>query len=86
MIDDLTPFYRDFGVTATVAGVSVTGLFDVSTPDSFGVVAGNSPTLRVPASVAASVGDVVVAGGSSWTVAAIHAADVSGIEKVLDLK
>jgi len=86
MFDDLTPFYRDFGSSVTVAGVSTTGIFDISTPDSFGIVASTIPSLRVSASVAAAVGDAVTAGGSSWVVAAIHAVDPRGSEKMLVLK
>jgi len=86
MIDNLAPFYHDFGVSASVAGVSVTGILDQQTPDSFGLVASSSVSLRVPVSVAAAVGDAVIANGITWTIAAIHLAHGSATEKRLDLK
>lgn len=84
--EDLTPFYADFSVAATVAGVGVSGIFDEETPDSFGLASGQKAALRVPAGVVAAVGDVVVVGGDTYAVAAIHNADFSGAEKVLALK
>ena len=84
--DTLTPFYADFGVAATVGGVSVFGLFDKETPDAFNIMPDTRAALRVPATVAASVGDVVVVSGTNYTIAAINTADFSALEKVLTLK
>lgn len=84
--EDLTPFYADFGSAATVAGVSVSGIFDKETPDAFGIVPGMKAMLRVPSSVTAVVGDTVVVGGVTYVVAAIHNADFSSAEKLLGLK
>ncbi len=86
MFDALAPFYKDFGVSASVAGVLVTGILDQQTPDSFGLVSSSSVSLRVPVTVAAAVGDVVIVNGSTWTVAAIHLAHGVATEKLLDLK
>lgn len=84
--EDIAPFYADFGCPATVAGVSVSGFLDKETPDSFSLLPSVKAVLRVPAAVSASVDNVVVVGGSSYTIAAIHDADFSSAEKLLALK
>lgn len=84
--EDITPFYADFGQMATVNGVSVSGIYDKETPDAFGIMPDTRAALRVPATVAATVGQTVVVAGSTYTIAAINNADFSAAEKVLALK
>jgi hypothetical protein len=85
-VEDLAPFYADFGIAATVNGVAVSGLFDIDTPDAFGIMPDTRASLRVPATVAAAVGQSVVVNSTTYTIAAINNADFSGAEKVLALK
>jgi hypothetical protein len=72
--------------TCTVAGVAVAGIFSHETPDSFEIVASLGPTLRIQASVAASVGDAVVVNGQTYIIASIHVASIAGDENILSLK
>jgi hypothetical protein len=71
--EDPAPFYADFGIAATVGGVSCTGLFDNGHAAAFDV-AGTAPSLLLPDSSAASAahGTAVTVGGHSYTVAAIE--------------
>jgi hypothetical protein len=84
--EDLAPFYAEFGEAVTVNGVAVTGIFDRVSADAFGIVANARASLRVPATVAASVGQSVVRGGVTYVIASIDFADFSSAEHILALK
>jgi hypothetical protein len=68
--EDLTQFTADFGVSATVGGVAVTGIFDKAFLETLGIVGNSSPVLLILSSAApsAAVGDTVVVGSVSYTI------------------
>ena len=72
--ETLSAYFADFGVSATVGGVAVTGIFDNAFGDVLGIVAGTSPSLQIVSSAApsAAVGDTVVVGGTSYTIAELQ--------------
>lgn len=82
--EDLTPYFADFGITATVGGVSVRGIFDNAYQDSFGIVASPQPSLLIASSSApsAAVGDSVVANTATYTIAEIQP-DGTGMTRLL---
>jgi len=84
--EDITAFYADFGEPVTVNAVAVTGIFDLVPGDAFGIVNNSKATLRVPSSVAAAVGQSVVRGGTTYTIASVDYADFSGAENLIYLK
>lgn len=59
-------------ISATINGQPVGGLFSAAYSESFGIVGGTSPSLRVLGSVAVSDGDPVVTSFGSFTVASIE--------------
>ena len=71
-VEDLTAMFADFGVTATVNGVSARGIFDKDFLDTLGIVANTRPVLLVASTVSASVGQTVVVNSISYTIAEIQ--------------
>jgi hypothetical protein len=86
MTEDLAPFFADFAVDATVNGAAVRGIFDNGFAlGAVGIgMAGTQPTLRLrTADVAADpVGQAVVVGAVSYTVAA-HEPDGTGVSVLM---
>lgn len=82
--EDLSSFFVDFGVTVTVGGVSVRGIFDNAFIQALGI-SGTGPVLIVKTASVPSVaqGDAVVISAVNYTVAEIKP-DGSGIT-VLEL-
>ena len=78
-----TAFLSDFGVAATVGGVSVRGIFDDNAPDAFGIVATSQPVLTCfSADVSAAVvGDSVVVPAGTFSIADIQP-DGTGITRL----
>jgi hypothetical protein len=72
--EDLTPYFRDWGVAATVDGVSCLGIFDNVYAQALGFTAGTTPTLIVKASdvTGAAQGEAVVVPAGSYTITAIE--------------
>ncbi len=72
--EHLTGYFADYGTAATVKGAAVTGIFDDAWQDALGLVAGTQPALLLPtASVgSATVGDSVVVGAVSYTIAGME--------------
>lgn len=66
--EDLTPYFADFGEPAVVQGASVTGIFDSASQLVLGDVLIAEPSLRVPASVAASEGGAVQVRGVGYRI------------------
>lgn len=66
-------YFTDFGVDATVGGVSVRGIFDDAYADPLGI-GGSSPVLLLAATAAplAAQGDAVVVGSASYTIGAVE--------------
>jgi hypothetical protein len=86
MTEDLAPFFADFAVACTVNGAAVRGIFDNGFAlGAVGIgMAGTQPTLRLrTADVAADpVGQAVVVGAVSYTVAA-HEPDGTGVSVLM---
>jgi hypothetical protein len=72
--EDLTPFFADFGVDATIGAATVRGIFDNDFITSMGLVAGTGPVL-----LCASASVSAVTQGASVTIASIGYT-VTGIE------
>jgi hypothetical protein len=59
-VEDLAPFFADFGDAGTLSGVSVRGIFDAAGTAQLGVTS-NEPQFQLPsASVPASVFDATL--------------------------
>ena len=79
---DFVSMTRDFGLDATLNGVSVRGIFDAPYADAFGV-GGSAPQLTVLASDAplVAIGDAVTIGDASYTVAGVEP-DGTGVARL----
>ena len=66
-------FFVDFGTAATIGAATVTGIFDVPTAETFGVL-GTDPTFTFKTSDAPSVaaGNSVTVDSATWTVTAVR--------------
>ena len=64
----------DFAVTATLAGVSVTGIFDNGYAEPFGEVEGRQPTFLLPTASAPIVahGQSLVIGAATYKVRGVE--------------
>lgn len=64
----------DFAVTGTLAGVSVTGIFDNGYFEPFGEVEGRQPTFVLPTASASSVaqGQSLVIGAATYKVRGVE--------------
>lgn len=73
-IEDLTPFFADFGIAATVGGVAVVGIFDNNYATALGFTSGTQPALIVKASDVPAVAQAaaVVILTINYTVTAIE--------------
>lgn len=67
-VEDLAPFFADFGEAVTVNAVAVRAIFDQASEVVLGDVMTQAPSLHLPASVAAAPGQVCVVRGVSYTV------------------
>lgn len=86
LVEDLTVFFADFGVAATLNGAAVTVIFDAPVAQQFtdpGLYA-PSPSVRIAtASVPASPeGKALVVNGTSYTVRE-HVADGTGMSVLM---
>lgn len=74
MISTTYGYMKDFGVTATLAGASVTGIFDNGTAHAFnGLILGGNPTFTLATSAGHARGQSLVVSGVTYTVAAVEA-------------
>ncbi len=73
-LEDLTPFFTDYGTSATVGAVSAMGIFDNLFAATMGFTAGTSPVLIVKAADVPAVaqGTAVTISAASYTVTAIE--------------
>lgn len=71
---DTTAFFADFGLTATVGGASVRGMFDAAYQEAFGLVGGSRPVFKAATAdvSSASRGTAVVISGTSYTVGEVQ--------------
>lgn len=67
-VEDLAPFFADFGEAVTVNGVAAVAIFSSASELVLGDSMTVQPTLELPATVATAVGHVCVARGVSYTV------------------
>jgi hypothetical protein len=72
-VEDIAPFLTDFGIAATVGGVSVRGIFDAAYADALGL-SGTRPMLLVAAADVPAVaeGAAVTIGATSYTVESVR--------------
>lgn len=83
MTENLSPFFADFGTTATIGGGTVMGIFDNGFKDSFGL--GSTEKAFTCSSSAISnlaYGDSVTINAVAYTVAEVHP-DGTGMTRVL---
>lgn len=79
-VEDIDPFFADFAVSVTRNGsATVIGLFDKAYAEAFGLIAGNDPVFRCMTSVGMVRNDVLVIGGTTYTVIEIQP-DGAGID------
>ena len=71
-VENLDVFFSDYGVSAVVGGVTVSGIFDKAYQESMGIVSGSNPVLLVKSTVSASEGAAVSVDGGSYTVASVE--------------
>ena len=81
--ETLSGYFADFGVTATLGGVAVTGIYDDAYADALGI-SGSGPSLLLPATSAASasLGASCVVGAISYTVSGIQP-DGTGMTRLM---
>jgi hypothetical protein len=69
VVESLAPFFVDFGLAGTLAGVAVVGLLDAEATDEFGTITQRTSFLLRPgAAVTATVGQTLVVAGVTYTV------------------
>jgi hypothetical protein len=67
-VEDLSPFFADFGENVTVNAVAAVGIFDQASELMLGDAMTQAPALQVPATVAAAVGQACVVRGVTYLV------------------
>ena len=73
MINTTYGYVKDFGITATLNGSSVTGIFDNGTTSAFnGLVLGTNPTFMLATSAGHARGQSLVVSGVTYTVVAVE--------------
>lgn len=71
--ENLSAYFADFGVDATLNGEAVRGLFDRAYGEAFGgLVAGNSPVFRLPSEISAGDGDALVIASVNYLVVGVE--------------
>lgn len=85
LAEDVTVFFADFGEAVTVNGVAAVGIFDTASEVVLGDVMTTAPTLELPASVSAAVGQAVVVRSVSYTIRQVLSQPPDGALRVLVL-
>lgn len=67
-VENLAPYFADFGEAVTVDNASAVGIFSAFTEVVLGDVVTTAPALELPATVAASVGSTCVIRGATYKV------------------
>lgn len=80
LVEDFTPYFADFGVAGTLAGVAVVGILDVErSDDGFGVITQTASFLLRPgAAVTPAQGQSLVVGATTYTVRQVLAEPPDG--------
>lgn len=68
MVEDLAPYFADFGEACTVQGAAVRGIFNQASQLVLEDVLITEPSLQLPASVAAAEGGTVVVRGVTYKI------------------
>lgn len=84
-VEDLTPFFADFGEAVTVQGTAARGIFDTAADVAFGDVITTAPALELPATVAAAAGGAVVVRGVTYTIRQVLDQPPDGVLRLLVL-
>ena len=85
MVEDLAPYFADFGVACTVNGVAARGVFNTAGELANGDTVTVAPSLLLPATVAASVGHAVVVSSTTYSVRQVLDAAPDGVLRRLVL-
>ena len=67
-VENLAPYFADFGEAVTVNAVATRAIFNTSTEVVLGDVLTIAPTLELPATVLAAAGQACVVRGVTYTV------------------
>ena len=67
-VENLAPYFADFGEAVTVNAVAARAIFNTSTEVVLGDVLTIAPTLELPATVLAAAGQACVVRGVTYTV------------------
>jgi hypothetical protein len=67
-VENLAPYFADFGEAATVNGVAAVGILSLSTEVMLGDMLTLVPALELPATVAAVAGQTCTVRGVSYTI------------------
>lgn len=67
-VEDLSPFFADFGEAVTVNAVAVVGIFDLASEVVIGDTVTQAPALQVPSTVSAVAGQSCVVRGVTYLV------------------
>ena len=85
LVEDLTPFFADFGEEVTVGGVSARGIFNTGSQVVLGDVITSGPTLEIPATVTAVEGYAVTIRGVAYVVRQVIDQEPDGALRTLVL-
>lgn len=77
-VEDMAPYFADFGATVTKSGNPVAGIFDAAYTAAFDMIAGSGPVFRCATSAGVVRGDTLVINGTSYTVT-VAEADGTGL-------
>jgi len=67
-VDNLAPFFADFGEAVTVNAVAARAIFNTASDVVLGDVLTTAPTLELPATVSAAAGQACVVRGVTYAV------------------
>lgn len=83
-IADLHLMFADFGIAATIGGVSTLALVDDEYAAALGMVAGSAPvlTIQTAAVPAVAIDNAVVVNATNYTVVGIHP-DGTGLTRLI---
>lgn len=82
LVQEVSAYFSDFGVDATVGGAACIGIFDEAYSESFGVVSGATPILLVEDAVVADYGTAVSVSSRNFIVKQIEP-DGTGFKRLL---
>lgn len=81
LTEDFACYFVDFGIDATVGGVTVRGIFDAAYSDGLGI-SGTQPVLLVASSVTAADGTAITIGATAYVVTDVQP-DGTGMTRLM---